>query len=150
MCLSGMAVKKGRRGEKERSGNKAFMLPTENRKCESAGQKTFPIPPSQHVVIHNDNPDQMDKNISFSRIKIFHTNRLRRPKHMHVIQRIKENPLQCKLLVILKENLEWYKKHNVPVTLSLLNVWSSHKKKHQINECIIIMFHAANHIFVTE
>ncbi|VDK51478.1 unnamed protein product [Anisakis simplex] len=42
--------------------------------------------------------------------------------HKRVVERIKENPLQCELLVISEEGADWYKEHNIPVTLSLPNI----------------------------
>ncbi|VDM48113.1 unnamed protein product [Toxocara canis] len=42
--------------------------------------------------------------------------------HKQVVQRIKENPLQCELLVISEDGADWYKEHNIPVTLSLPNI----------------------------
>uniref|UniRef100_A0AAF5DKV3 PDZ domain-containing protein n=1 Tax=Strongyloides stercoralis TaxID=6248 RepID=A0AAF5DKV3_STRER len=42
--------------------------------------------------------------------------------HKQVIQRIKENPLQCELLVISEDGAEWYFKNKIQITPSLPNV----------------------------
>uniref|UniRef100_A0A0N5A0H8 PDZ domain-containing protein n=1 Tax=Parastrongyloides trichosuri TaxID=131310 RepID=A0A0N5A0H8_PARTI len=42
--------------------------------------------------------------------------------HKQVVQRIKENPLQCELLVITEEGAEWYLKNKIQITPSLPNV----------------------------
>lgn len=41
---------------------------------------------------------------------------------VQVVQKIKENPLRCELLVISEEGAEWYKEHNIPITTSLPNI----------------------------
>ncbi|CAG9533897.1 unnamed protein product [Cercopithifilaria johnstoni] len=66
-----------------------------------------------------------------------------------VVEKIKENPLQCELVVISEENLAWYERNNTALTLSLPDVWSSQQKKlyHQINDNLLLnTFHAANYI----
>uniref|UniRef100_A0A0K0F2N6 GH04176p (inferred by orthology to a D. melanogaster protein) n=1 Tax=Strongyloides venezuelensis TaxID=75913 RepID=A0A0K0F2N6_STRVS len=42
--------------------------------------------------------------------------------HKQVVQRIKENPLKCELLVISEEGAEWYMKNKIQITPSLPNV----------------------------
>uniref|UniRef100_F1L471 Na(+)/H(+) exchange regulatory cofactor NHE-RF1 n=1 Tax=Ascaris suum TaxID=6253 RepID=F1L471_ASCSU len=59
--------------------------------------------------------------------------------HKQVVRRIRENPLQCELLVISEDGEEWYKEHNIPITLSLPNVvrvsfHHSHKKSDSISQ----------------
>uniref|UniRef100_A0A915AD66 PDZ domain-containing protein n=1 Tax=Parascaris univalens TaxID=6257 RepID=A0A915AD66_PARUN len=48
--------------------------------------------------------------------------------HKQVVRRIRENPLQCELLVISEDGEEWYKQHNIPITLSLPNIERDKKR----------------------
>uniref|UniRef100_A0AC35TYN7 PDZ domain-containing protein n=1 Tax=Rhabditophanes sp. KR3021 TaxID=114890 RepID=A0AC35TYN7_9BILA len=42
--------------------------------------------------------------------------------HKQVVSRIKENPLQCELLVISEEGADWYNRNKIQITPSLPNV----------------------------
>ncbi|VDM97278.1 unnamed protein product [Thelazia callipaeda] len=66
--------------------------------------------------------------------------------HRQVVQRIKENPLQCELLVISEEGAEWYEKHNIPITLSLPNIiWISQNKK--VSDLVLLLLMEKSIIF---
>lgn len=42
--------------------------------------------------------------------------------HRQVVQKIKSDPLKCELLVISEAGAEWYKEHNIPISMSLPNI----------------------------
>lgn len=52
--------------------------------------------------------------------------------HRQVVQKIKEDPLKCELLVISEAGAEWYKEHNIPITLSLPNIIRVTKEESEV------------------
>ncbi|CAD6196743.1 unnamed protein product [Caenorhabditis auriculariae] len=42
--------------------------------------------------------------------------------HKKVVERIKQNPQRCEMLVISEDGAKWYSEHGIPVTLQLSNI----------------------------
>ncbi|CEF59908.1 GH04176p [Strongyloides ratti] len=73
-------------------------------------------------AIDNDSPADISGLRSGDRIFAVNGALVQGESHKQVIQRIKENPLQCELLVISEEGAEWYFKNKIQITPSLPNV----------------------------